>query len=392
LATEQSTYVVVGAGLAGAATAWRLAEAGHDVTLVERGQPADRGGSSHGSARIFRYAYPSRFYTDLVVRSRPLWSELEAAAGEQLLTRSGCLDWGEQRDPQALARSLEEAGVEHELLSAAAASKRWDFEFDSSVLWQPDAGVIDAERSVTAMADLAGSHGARLVTGRDVRSIERTDGGYRLRDADGGSLDAERVVLCAGGFLPRLLQGAGLDSRFVAAMPSLTVTQEQAFHFPYRDSGSAWPTFINKADDIQTYGLPGGRDAGFRGQKLAEYAAGKRLPSAYDQDRQIDPANRERLISYVEKNLPGLVPEPYAETTCLFTSTPTEDFVLDRTENLTVISPCSGHGAKFAPLIGVLGAHLAGASTTSAGRAAMPREFLLGNAFGGPRSTDGGSR
>ena len=68
-----SQYVVVGAGLAGAATAWSLARRGHEVTLVERTQPAARDGSSHGSARIFRYAYPDPFHARLVVqaRSRP---------------------------------------------------------------------------------------------------------------------------------------------------------------------------------------------------------------------------------------------------------------------------------------------------------------------------------
>jgi sarcosine oxidase len=377
LPPEQSTYVVVGAGRAGAATAWRLAEAGHAVTIVERGQPADRGGSSHGSARILRYSYPSSFYADLVVRSRPLWTELETAVGASLISRRGCLDWGEHRDPVALARSLEAAGVEHQLLSAASASQRWDIAFDSPALWHPDGGVIDAERSVDAMIHLACSYGARMIPGWDLRAVTRTRSGYLLHNAHGGSLDAERVVLCAGGFLPDLLRGAGIDARLVASMPPLTVTQEQAFHFPYRHGGQPWPTFIHKSNKIQAYGLPGGRDAHFRGQKLAEYAAGRTVSSAYDQDRKIDPVNRQRLISYVEQHLPGLVPEPYAETTCVFTTTPTQDFVLDRAEGLTLISPCSGHGAKFAPLLGILAAHLASAPTAAAGRAVVPRQFLL---------------
>ena len=58
---SSSQYVVVGAGLAGAATAWSLTRRGHEVTLVERTQPAARDGSSHGSARIFRYAYSDPF-------------------------------------------------------------------------------------------------------------------------------------------------------------------------------------------------------------------------------------------------------------------------------------------------------------------------------------------
>jgi len=63
--------------------------------------------------------------------------------------------------------------------------------------------------------------------------------------------------------------------------------------------------------------------------------------------------------------------EPYAETTCLFTNTPTEDFVIDGMEGVTVVSPCSGHGAKFAPLLGEIGADVA----TGAG--AAPAEFRV---------------
>lgn len=379
MTSESSTYVVVGAGLAGAATAWRLAEAGHEVVILERGRPADRAGSSHGSARILRYSYPDPFYTDLVIRSRPLWTELQTAVGRRLITPSGCLDWGELRDPTALAANLEEAGLDHELLSAAEASTRWHIDFDTSVLWHPDAGVIDAEGTVEAMVGLAMSHGARLLTEWEVQKIERTRSGYLVHSTSGTVMDAEHVVLCAGGFLPHLLENAQMSSQFLAAMPAVKVTQEQAYHFPYRDVAAAWPTFIHKTRGIQTYSLPGGRDADFRGQKVAEYAAGKALSSAHKQDQRIDPTNRERMTSYVKANLPGVVPEPYAETTCLFTSTPTNDFIVDRVDNLTVISPCSGHGAKFAPLIGILGAHLAGALTGAIGRAAIPREFLIGN-------------
>ena len=72
------------------------------------------------------------------------------------------------------------------------------------------------------------------------------------------------------------------------------------------------------------------------------------------------------MVDYVRRYLPGLDPEPYAETTCLFTNTPNEDFIIDRVDNLTILSPCSGHGAKFAPLIGQWAADLA----TGAGRPA----------------------
>ncbi len=140
--------------------------------------------------------------------------------------------------------------------------------------------------------------------------------------------------------------------------------QENAFHFPYRDpadtghtlagASTSWPTFIYKGEQIQTYSLPGGRDADFRGQKIAEYNGGRVIGSAGDQDGIIDPANRSRVTRFVEQLAPGMAPIPYAETTCLFTNVPRDDMIIDRAEGITILSPCSGQGAKFAPLLGEL--------------------------------------
>ncbi|MEE9096508.1 FAD-dependent oxidoreductase [Pseudarthrobacter phenanthrenivorans] len=361
---ESSDYVVVGAGLAGAATAWQLAARGHQVTLLERDIPAAHDGSSHGSARIFRYAYPDPFYTQAVQDSKVLWDGLALEAGTELITPFGAVDYGPKRNPAQLADVLAGAGVDHELLSAAEARSRWpQIVFDTEVLWHPGAGVIDAETSVHAMVALTVRHGAKVLTGWELHSVESRDAGYRLHSSTGETLDAGNLVVSAGGWLPRLLESLPLPAGFVGGLPEFSVRQEQAFHFRYREdsgsSGASWPTFIHKAADIQAYGLPGGRDAGFAGQKVAEYNGGPRIRSAADQTGEVDPANRARVVDYVRRYLPGLDPEPYAETTCLFTNTPNEDFLIDRANNLTIVSPCSGHGAKFAPLIGQWAADLA---------------------------------
>ena len=119
------------------------------------------------------------------------------------------------------------------------------------------------------------------------------------------------------------------------------------------------------------YALPGGRDADWRGQKVAEFNGGRVLPSAAARTGRVDPANRARVVEHVRRYLPGLVPEPYAETTCLFTNTPTEDFVVDGVDGVTVLSPCSGHGAKFAPLLGRL------AADAALGTGAVPSAFRV---------------
>ena len=368
-----SQYVVVGAGLAGAATAWSLTRRDHEVTVVERAQPAAPDGSSHGSARIFRYAYRDAFYTRLVVEARKGWDQLERVSGKELITSTGSLDFGGTRDPRALAGVLEAAGVEHELLDREEARSRWpQIAVDTETLWHPGAGVIDSETAVKTMLDQAVEHGARLVTDWELARITKARSGFRLTAANGAELDAEKVVVAAGGWLPHMLADLQLPSGFLSALPPLQVSQEQAYHFPYRDGTMRWPTFIHKSPSMQTYSLPGGRDAAFRGQKLAEYNAGPKMRSAVHQTGTIDPANRAKLIEYVTEFLPGLVPEPYAETTCLFTNTPTEDFVVDGVDGVVLVSACSGHGAKFAPLIGDIAADVA------TGSAVAPDRFRVG--------------
>lgn len=374
-ARDSSRFVVVGAGLTGAATAWQLARRGHEVTVLERGTPAGAEGSSHGSARILRYAYPDPFYARLMVEARAEWDELERLAGTTLVTTTGAVDAG--RDPAALAGVLASVGVEHELVPADEAGRRWpQLAAGTPVLWHPGAGVLDAESSVLAMLRLAEAAGARVETGWPVTSVERAGAGLRVHGTRGRALDAGHVVVAAGGWLPGLLADLALPTAFLDAFPALEVTQENAYHFPYAEDvapAASWPTVIHDDGEALVYALPGGRDAGFAGQKVAEFRGGRSVGTAAHQDGRIDPANRRRVVEYVRRAMPGLVPEPYAETTCLFTSTPTDDFVVDGADGVTVASPCSGHGAKFAPLLGAIVADAATGGT-------VPAPFRVGGA------------
>lgn len=366
-----SHYVVIGAGLAGAATAWQLARTGHEVTLLERTRPAAADGSSHGSARIFRYPYADLLYTEWVVRSRSGFDELEALSGRQLITPTGEVDFGAVRNPRALAGVLASVGVEHELWSAEETSARFpQLAVDTEALWHPGAGVIDAEATVQVLVNAALAAGAQVLNPWPVEQVTDTTSGYLVRAADGRTLNTERVVVAAGGWLPTLLDRLPVPEGFKTSLPPLEISQENAFHFPYADPQRTWPTFIHEDSTILTYGLPGGRDAQFRGLKMAEFNAGRKMTSAADQDGVVDPAARERAIAYVRRYLPGLVPEPYAETTCLFTNTPTENFVIDSVDGITIVSACSGHGAKFAPVTG----ELAAAAATGE-LAAVPAQF-----------------
>ncbi|WP_349827382.1 FAD-dependent oxidoreductase [Brevibacterium litoralis] len=384
-------HVIIGAGFAGASTAWRLAQRGLSVALVDRDEPASEHGSSHGSARIFRFAYEDALYAGFVRDAEAGWAELEELSGQQLIRRCGSLTFGPVKKPQHQADILTDLGIENELAEKDAAGERWPgIAYDSEAVWQPTAGVLDAQSTVLAMVAAAQSHGAALFTDFAVESVTGSAGGQRSSEgegasgagvegpqgpftvtaADGRTVEGAHVTVAAGGFLPFLLEKLDLPQGFRDALPEFEIMQEAAFHFPYRETTAdgapvmapeEWPTFIHNGADVHVYSLPGGRDAEHRGQKLAIFNGGTRIDDASAQSGTITEEQRAAAVEYVKTYVPGLVPEPYAETTCLFTNTPTEDFVLTTCGGITVFSPCSGHGAKFGPLLGSIAAdHVTG--------------------------------
>jgi glycine/D-amino acid oxidase-like deaminating enzyme len=361
---EITEVAVVGAGLMGAATARALARRGMAVTLFEAREPGHRAGSSHGSARIFRWAYPDPLYVGLADQARELWRAVESDG--PLIRPTGGVDHGAARDPAGLAVVMHAAGLAVRLLSAAEASARWPgMVFTGPVLFHPEAGVLDPDRAVAAMVRQAVAGGCRWYPSTPVLRVTPSASGVSLTLPD-RSVTASVVVVAVGAWLPALLGG-------VVELPRLTVSEQRVFHFPRRDPAAAWPAFIHAEADRVMYGLPGGRDGGpGDAVKVGAHFHGP-VTTADTRTGEVDEDTRRLVTGYVRDCLPGLEPVPLNETTCLYTSTDNEDFLLDRVGPVVVCSPCSGHGAKFAPLIGELAADLC------AGRFdRVPDRFRLG--------------
>jgi len=365
---EQVDVVIVGAGLAGSAAAWAVTRRGRSVAVLEAFQPGHRRGSSHGSARIFRRAYPDPLYVRLTGEAQRRWRQLADEAGEELVLTTGGLDFGPAREQEKMYDILSAFGVPAQLLPAAAAAERWPgvaFGADP-VLFHPDAGVIDAERAMAVLRSLAAAHGAQIHYGSPVLGISASATGAMVDTAD-RSWRAPVVIVAAGAWLEPLLGGQ-------VQLPPLAVMQQQAFHFaplvPAGAEAQPWPTFICH-DEITMYGLPAGRDGEAPGAiKIGEHGLGT-ATTGDDRDGIVSPASRERVRAFVRDRLRGLDPEPVGEMTCLYTSTASEDFILDRVGPFVICSACSGHGAKFAPLTGEIAADLA------CGGAAPDRRFTL---------------
>jgi monomeric sarcosine oxidase len=357
--------IVVGGGLMGCATTWSLARRQRSVLLVEQFSPANRNGSSHGSARIVRRGYDDALYTRLTGQAFELWQELESESGAQLLRMLGGLEYGDSRNVAGVAQHLARAGAPHEMLSAHEAGQRWPgMRFEGTVLFHPQAGTVDAALAVEAFLAAAGRHAAHVRSEAEVARVIPGEEQTELEFASGERVAAKSVVVAAGAWTARLL--GELDS-----LPRLAVTQQQIFHFPRLDPhADPWPSVIHEAAE-SIYHLAGGRDGGpGDDRKIAEHRHGTPTTAA-ERSGAVDPASRARMVDYVRRWLPGLDPRPRSEATCLYTTTSTEDFVLDRVGSLVICSPCSGHGAKFAPLIGELAADL----VTSPGSAEIPERF-----------------
>jgi monomeric sarcosine oxidase len=357
--------LVIGAGLMGAAAAWSLVRREHSVALVEQYDSRHVHGSSHGSARIMRRAYGDALYTRLAGQAFELWREIEHSSGETLLHLYGGLDFGAERGVRDIARNLAEAGVERELLSADEAEARWPgMRFEDEVVFHPQAGTLDAALAVDAMLGLASASGADVRFSRAVTAIAPSESAATVTFDDGTSVTAGVVVVAAGGWVGGLLAG-------LVELPPMRVSEQSVFHFPRSDpSAVPWPSVIHEARGHATYHLAGGRDGGTgNDRKIGRHDFGPAVSPA--RAITIDEAVRAELTEYVTEWLPGLEPTPRGETTCLYTVTPSEDFVLDRVGPIVVCSPCSGHGAKFAPLIGELVADLV------AGDADVPDRFRL---------------
>jgi len=352
MSADRVDVVIIGAGLAGSATARALARRGRSVVVLEAFQPGHRRGSSHGSARIFRRAYPDPLYVRLTGQAQRLWRQLADEAGEELVLTTGELDFGPAREQEKMYEILRAFGVSAELLPAAAAAERWAGTAfgDDPVMFHADAGVIDAERAMAAMRAQAEAHGAQIHYGSPVLSASASESGAVVRTAD-RSWQAPAVVVAAGAWLEPLL-GAQVP------LPPLVVTQQQAFHFAPRVPASPRPVFIYRGE-VAMYGLLAGRDGEVPGaMKIGKHDFGP-VTTGDDRDGIVSPAGREEVRAFVRTTLEDFDPDPVGELTCLYTSTATEDFILDRRGPFVVCSACSGHGAKFAPLTGELAADLA---------------------------------
>jgi monomeric sarcosine oxidase len=337
--------VVVGGGVMGLATAWRLALAGVDVVVAEQFDIGHERGSSHGPTRVFRFLYHDPVYVRMAQAALPLWRELEVASGESLLRLTG----GVHVDaPEILGLhrdAMRRCGAAVDELTPDDFQQRfpWLDADGKGALFVPDMGVLRADGVVRALRDLARGCGAEIREQTPVEAIETKD--EVTVSTHAGAISARTAVIAAGAWTADLLRPLGID------VP-LRVTREQVVYFKSTDEILPFVHGVGH----WIYGVPPFESGG--ALKVGGHGIG---PVVSADDRPFEPseATTEGVAAYVRVQLPTTDPEPLGADTCLYSSTSDGDFVVDRRGPIVCVSPCSGHGFKFAPLIGDIAAALA---------------------------------
>jgi sarcosine oxidase len=374
--------IVVGLGAIGSAAAYWLSRSlGDGVLGLERFAIDHANGASADHSRIIRLSYHRPDYVRLAKRAYETWAEVEAEAGEAIVTITGGLDlW--PPDPAipkaAYTDSLTTEGVPFELLDAPEIRRRWpQWRLDDDVtgMWQARGGLADPFKGNAAHLRLATVHGATL------RDRARVDA---IRDAGGGDLEVVtsdatyrtgRVVIAADAWTNELL--GSFDRRL-----PLTITKEQVTYFASPDPAAfapdRFPVWI-WMDDPSFYGFP---TYGEAGPKAAQDCGGE-LVDPETRTFERDEGAYRRVRDFLADHLPGALGPPIYTKTCLYTLTPDRDFVIDRLPDQPGVSVALGaaHGFKYASVIGRILAEMSADGATPSGpdleRFRIDRPILL---------------
>jgi sarcosine oxidase len=322
----------------GLATAWCVGPSAR-VVVLERFGPAHHRGASHGGERIFRHAHENPGYVAMALAAERDWTRLEHDTGHPLIHRTGFVEHGDDAELDRLAAVGEAAGLVTERLSPAEAERRWPtMRFASSVLHQPQAGWMRAAEALQALRQqVAGWPHTELRYDVRVEAIEPVaDDEVRVR-AGGRTFSARAVVVTAGAWTTDLLP----DFPF----PPLTTTEEHVFFLRAKDDEPP-PAFLHSGPLVR-YGLPAVNGL----VKVGEHHSGD-ITTGDTRTFVTPPARVERIERYVAEWLPGLVPEVLESATCLYTTTPNHEFVLDRRGPVVVGAGFSGIGFKYVPEVG----------------------------------------
>jgi sarcosine oxidase len=344
-------YAVLGlGGLGSAACYWLSKGAGKDVLGIEQFELDHVRGESQDHSRIIRLTYHTPSYIRFAQQAYQAWAEIESEGGEQVLLKTGELNfWPPETtlDETAYLESMAACDVPFEVLDANEMRRRFsDFRFDDSIhaIYQPDGGLVAAIKANGMHQRLAREYGATLVDNMPVDRIDQVNDGYQI-SAGRRIFHAEKLVIAGGPWTNKLLSNFGVEIPLLVTHEQVTYVGNENLRDFMPDRFPVWIWMIrDNFYGFPVYGAPG-----------TKIAKDRFRPTDPDhRSFEADSENEERVMQFLRDHIPRAAGQKLYTKTCLLTHTPDDDFVLDRIPGHPncVCIVGAAHAFKFASVIG----------------------------------------
>ncbi len=367
--------LVIGLGGMGSSALYHLAKKGLSVCGVEQFDPVHDRGSSHGHDRIFRKAYFEHpDYVPLLHSAEKLWRELESETGAQLYRRTGVVlsgPPGGEAVNGTLAAARQHA-LPVEVLNPREADQRWpllQFPSEHAVVLDNDAGILAVEDCVRQFLDRAQQLGAAAFFN------EQVTGWKAMKDSV--TVTTDQAIRSAGAVV--FTSGAWSPSLFSGPWPSLQVLHKlQLWHTVdpvYVPRLAEMPAFYFEMPQGAFYGMPSRTTE----VKIARHTGGAPVDDPSEPGHAAMQEEYQPCVRFAGEWMHGVSATPLRTKACLYTVSADGHFLLDRhpeCRHIVFGAGFSGHGFKFASVIGAALADLA-----ISGETEHPIEFLSAGRF-----------
>jgi glycine/D-amino acid oxidase-like deaminating enzyme len=352
-----SRVIVVGAGINGVTAAIELRKRGHDVVLVDPGPLPHPLAASTDISKAVRAAYGAdEIYTELAQRAIPIWRKWNAEFGVELYHEVGVMfvRYQEMKPGDFEYESfkiLTERGHKIERMNSAKLWKQfpaWDPELYQDGVLELEAGYVESGRVVAILSERAKSLGIELREGARFSELDEGDDRVKGIVLDNRQrISGDVVVMAVGAWTPYLLPST---RKFFRA------SGQPVFHLkPRQPELFTWERFPVFGADISTtgyYGFPLSREGVV---KIANHGPGREM-SPESPDRVVTPQEEQNLRGFLSSTFPALADAPIVNTRiCLYCDTNDGHFWIaadPERPGLIVATGDSGHGFKFAPMLG----------------------------------------
>lgn len=385
--------IVVGLGAMGSAALYQLALRGISVLGIDQFDPPHSLGSTHGETRVTRLANgEGAAYTELALRARTLWQQLEADSGEKLLVENKVLIFG---DPSHLSTQYENANfltdtltlakqynIAHTLLSASEITQQYpQFKLTGKEIGylEPTGGHLFPEKAIKHQLDMAIQSGAQKCNNTTIITIDgiiNKQNNITVKTTK-GSFTADKIVIAVGAWISGLPFRSPYESK---------IYRQIAVWFKLKDHGEhslskqympdQFPTFKWKFSEGNMTGIYGFPIIDPKNPTikigLEDYSAPIDVKDHHPEVP--DETVRSFYKNIVQQRLPWVSGDYIKASACIYTVTQDWGFMIDYhpdNEHVILVSACSGHGFKHSPAIGEMIAHMITGESTRVDRTAF---------------------